>query len=272
MAHRACAFAYPGADADAARTRRGRHGTRFQPYLALCEDAANLRRALEFSLGDATGPGSGPDPDADAETAAHDALCGLRMVGALGQFWVTSGLLAEGRYWTARALDRNPAPSAERVRGLQQAGMLASWQGAYDRALEHFREALPTARSVGDGRGTPAAEIGIGCALGTAEYAKAFARGARLSVEEAVRYALGDAEYPRGPAAARYRGFRADQQAQHALTRREREVALLVVEGLSNREIAERLVISKRTADAHVEHILAKLGAASRTEVAAVLG
>jgi non-specific serine/threonine protein kinase len=55
-----------------------------------------------------------------------------------------------------------------------------------------------------------------------------------------------------------------------ALTRR--EVAALVTQGLSDREIAERLVISKRTADAHVEHILAKLGVASRTEIAAVAG
>ena len=55
------------------------------------------------------------------------------------------------------------------------------------------------------------------------------------------------------------------------LTTREREVAALVAGGLSNRQIAERLVISKRTADAHVEHILAKLGAASRTEIPALL-
>ncbi|MGW7520269.1 LuxR C-terminal-related transcriptional regulator [Streptomyces sp. NPDC054796] len=56
------------------------------------------------------------------------------------------------------------------------------------------------------------------------------------------------------------------------LTRREREVAGLVAEGLSNREIAERLVISKRTADAHIEHILAKLGFSSRAEITALLG
>jgi DNA-binding NarL/FixJ family response regulator len=55
------------------------------------------------------------------------------------------------------------------------------------------------------------------------------------------------------------------------LTTREREVAALVAGGLSNRQIAERLVISKRTADAHVEHILAKLGATSRTEIHALL-
>ena len=56
------------------------------------------------------------------------------------------------------------------------------------------------------------------------------------------------------------------------LTAREREVAALVSDGMSNRQIAEQLRISKRTADAHVEHILAKLGAASRLEINALIG
>jgi len=42
----------------------------------------------------------------------------------------------------------------------------------------------------------------------------------------------------------------------------------LIESGLSNREIAERLVISKRTAEGHVESILAKLGFSSRAQVA----
>jgi predicted ATPase/DNA-binding CsgD family transcriptional regulator len=53
------------------------------------------------------------------------------------------------------------------------------------------------------------------------------------------------------------------------LTKRELEVAELIENGLSNREIAERLVISKRTAEGHVERILAKLGFSSRAQVAA---
>ncbi|MFJ2756419.1 ATP-binding protein [Nocardioides sp. NPDC087217] len=53
------------------------------------------------------------------------------------------------------------------------------------------------------------------------------------------------------------------------LTARELEVAALIEAGLSNREIAERLVVSKRTADGHVERILAKLGFTSRRQVAA---
>ncbi len=53
------------------------------------------------------------------------------------------------------------------------------------------------------------------------------------------------------------------------LTAREFEVAGLVAEGLTNRQIAERLVLAPKTVSAHVEHILAKLGAARRTEIAA---
>jgi non-specific serine/threonine protein kinase len=53
------------------------------------------------------------------------------------------------------------------------------------------------------------------------------------------------------------------------LTDREREVALLIAEGLSDRAIAQRLIISARTAHAHVHNILRKLGMTSRVQVAA---
>ena len=54
-----------------------------------------------------------------------------------------------------------------------------------------------------------------------------------------------------------------------SLTRREAEVAWLIAEGRSNKEIAGQLVVSQRTAEGHVEHILAKLGFTSRAQVAA---
>jgi non-specific serine/threonine protein kinase len=53
------------------------------------------------------------------------------------------------------------------------------------------------------------------------------------------------------------------------LTRREREVAVLVAQGMTNHQIAEALVIADGTAGVHVDHILNKLGFRSRAQVAA---
>jgi DNA-binding NarL/FixJ family response regulator len=53
------------------------------------------------------------------------------------------------------------------------------------------------------------------------------------------------------------------------LTRREREVAALVAQGLSNRQVAAAVHISERTVETHVQHILDKLGCANRAQIAA---
>ena len=97
-------------------------------------------------------------------------------------------------------------------------------------------------------------------ALGDTAFADTVARGRALPYEDAIAYAL---EEPR------QRPSTPHEDASTALTRREREVADLMAQGLSNREIAGRLVISQRTAESHVEHILTKLGLANRAQVAA---
>lgn len=65
------------------------------------------------------------------------------------------------------------------------------------------------------------------------------------------------------------RRYRRGGRVEATLTRREREIATLVAEGLTNRQIAQRLSISDRTAETHVIHILNKLGFTSRAQVAA---
>jgi DNA-binding CsgD family transcriptional regulator len=65
------------------------------------------------------------------------------------------------------------------------------------------------------------------------------------------------------PAAERGR-----EAASDALTVREREIASLMADGMSNHDIAERLVITEGTVEVHVKHILGKLGFRSRTQVA----
>ncbi|GAA2805694.1 ATP-binding protein [Saccharopolyspora taberi] len=100
-------------------------------------------------------------------------------------------------------------------------------------------------------------------ALGGQRFDTAFEAGGKLGISELVEFALGEADrVAEEPAAG---------GAATVLTRREREVAGLIADGLSNKEIAERLVISQRTAEAHVEHALTKLGFTSRAQIAALI-
>jgi non-specific serine/threonine protein kinase len=102
-------------------------------------------------------------------------------------------------------------------------------------------------------------------ALGETAFDRAFQQGLGLGFDDAVAYALGDTDQPAGRSSPTKR----EAAAPGSLTRREREIAELITQGLSNKEIARSLVISQRTAEGHVEHILAKLGFTARSQVAA---
>jgi len=108
-------------------------------------------------------------------------------------------------------------------------------------------------------------------ALGEERYRALHDQGAGYPLAQIVRLAKQDAdELPPGPAPAGEDAGPAGPAAP-GLTIREREIAALVAEGLSNRQIAVRLVISKRTVDAHIEHIYGKLGVSSRVQLASWL-
>jgi non-specific serine/threonine protein kinase len=82
--------------------------------------------------------------------------------------------------------------------------------------------------------------------------------GRRLTPEEAVDLVLANEPDDAPPPGSRPR-----------LTRREAEVAALAARGLTNRDIAAQLFLSVRTVEAHVDHILTKLGFHTRTQLAA---
>jgi DNA-binding NarL/FixJ family response regulator len=80
--------------------------------------------------------------------------------------------------------------------------------------------------------------------------------------------AMGEVHLDAAVARQLTRRMAAPQVGLTSLTAREREILTLVAEGHSNREIAERLVISERTARTHVSNVLSKLQLASRTQAA----
>ncbi|MEV0382062.1 LuxR C-terminal-related transcriptional regulator [Nonomuraea sp. NPDC050643] len=102
------------------------------------------------------------------------------------------------------------------------------------------------------------AEESATAALGATGYAAEFATGRRLSREAAIALALGEpAQPPPAP------------PGLDPLGKREAEVARLVADGLSNKQIGARLFISEHTVDSHVRGIMNKLGVNSRAQIAA---
>lgn len=94
--------------------------------------------------------------------------------------------------------------------------------------------------------------------------AAAWAEGQQMLPDQAIAYAL----VPDEPAPVSTPPEPRPAPGSHALTPRQREVAALIAQGRSNRQIGEALVITERTVAAHIEHILDKLGVSSRTQIA----
>ncbi len=94
-------------------------------------------------------------------------------------------------------------------------------------------------------------------ALGESGLDTAARRGSGMPIGDALAYALQEEDAP------------AEKPGTPSpLTRRELEISRLIARGMSNKQIAAELVISQRTVEGHVEHMLTKLGFCSRTQIA----
>jgi DNA-binding CsgD family transcriptional regulator len=159
-------------------------------------------------------------------------------------------------------------------------GVLATALGNYDAAEAHFDDAIMRAQQMGSPPWQAHAQHGYAALLAARARSGDRRRAVQLLTQTlatcddrgmialAARVTtllakLGARPRQTQPAAV------VDASAAAALTPREREVAGLLGEGLSNRAIAARLFVSDRTAETHVQHILNKLGFTSRAQVAA---
>jgi non-specific serine/threonine protein kinase len=227
----------------------------------------------------------------DLDRSVEQCAAGLRMLGAhKAERWLHGCLhLVAGL-----ALFQQPSKQAECVAEVRQAlqakhelgdlvgtayalealAWLAAREGRPERTAWLLGAAAPLWKRTGSRLSSTAileefhqvAERAAQEALGERRYATLAAAGGRRPLALVIGHALADADELRGHEPV------GDLGAETAttgggLTSREHEIAVLVASGLSNREIAGRLVISKRTVDAHVEHIFSKLGISSRVQL-----
>ena len=159
-----------------------------------------------------------------------------------------------GRYVVGGAGGTNFLGPVELVLGLCAASL-----GEWDAAVSDLRTAGALCRTIG----APGFAVESACLLAEAHERSGDPSQARAVAREALTLARALGMAPWVERLGRL------ATPDDPLSPREREVARLVADGLSNREIAAALVISERTAQNHVQHILGKLGFANRAQVAA---
>jgi DNA-binding NarL/FixJ family response regulator len=164
--------------------------------------------------------------------------------------------------------------TAENLAGL---GAVAAGQGQLEPAVKLFGAAEALLSAVGTDLGPADREqydhcvAAVRAQLDEATFATAWAEGQAMTREQAIDYASGLAVNPPEATRSAYplSPRRATKQEFGGLTPRERQVAALVAQGKSNREIADELVLSERTVENHVGNILSKLEFGSRAQIAA---
>jgi non-specific serine/threonine protein kinase len=205
---------------------------------------------------------------------AANAIRGLRAAGELGDVIGTAYAL-EVLAWLAMAAGR-PARAAWLIGAADPLWVRAGnhLSGTAIMLKAHRRAAKTTLDALGEERFAALRARGAACPLeavvaAAADDADDLDTGlpALAARPAAAGQAAGPAATGQTTARPAATGPAPEGPWRSELTGREREIAALVASGLSNREIAAKLVISKRTVDAHVEHIFGKLGMSSRIQL-----
>jgi len=206
-----------------------------------------------------------------------------RCLAGIGSVALAQGDLPLARTSLAESLQLSLA-TGQRLflaRGLEAYAVLAVASSDPARAVKLEGAALALRKAVGHGPAGAGAGRRDGLLdaareqLGAPAVAALLAEGSAMSPHEAVRFAAGpgsggSAAHPGSrPSAPGPQSSPGPDATSSVLTAREREIAILIARGLSNRAIADELVISPATAARHVANIFTKLGFSSRAQLAA---
>jgi predicted ATPase/DNA-binding CsgD family transcriptional regulator len=195
----------------------------------------------------------------DADLAGCLARIG-RVAAMLREF-----RLARERLAASLALSRETGQRQGVARCLLGLAVLAEYEGDLEGAVLAAAAAAALHESIGQRSGTMRIEELLGRArakLGEGRTASLWSRGRGMSSDDAARHVL-EGERPRAAASVA-----AEPVRRSLLTAREQEIANLLTRGLSNRAIAEELVISPATVARHIANIMEKLGYTSRAQIA----
>jgi ATP/maltotriose-dependent transcriptional regulator MalT len=163
--------------------------------------------------------------------------------------------------WVAYALDSFAVLAGAKGQGERAARL---WGAA-----EALRKSIGAALHATDRPDYDRSVAAVRSQLGEETWEAAFAQGMAMSAEEAAEYALSEEVPPAAPESPPAGGEKDDPLITDPLSAREREVAAMVAQGKSNRQIASDLYLSERTIENHISKILRKLERTSRTEIAA---
>ncbi|MEV5543877.1 LuxR C-terminal-related transcriptional regulator [Saccharopolyspora shandongensis] len=230
-------------------------------------DALNLLSVIASLLGDITG------------AAGFSEEC-LSLCDAYGERWYKSyalghhgiALLRQGDVGRAAAVERESLRlhrCFNQKLGIGISIEALSWIGVANGQYQHAARLFGSLREIWRSIGAPPSGLGylagyheqciaqVREKLDKRTFDNAWRIGSGLDLDTVVASELG--EQPTAPVSA---------TPAAPLTLREQEVADLLADGQTNKEIAATLVISRRTVESHVEHILVKLGFTSRSQVA----